>query len=77
MTRPILSPLLSQLKNLWHSTRDKLSLSGWLGVILSLAMGIFGLRYAYQSRVLAYQSMKLAEWTAKKDFIEMCLSMNV
>lgn len=56
--------------------REKLSLSGWLGLIVSLIVGVLALQYAYQSQVLAYKSMKLAEWTAKKDFLEMCLNMN-
>lgn len=71
------SPLWSRLEQIWHATRDKLSLSGWLGVIVSLAVGVLALRYAYQSEVLAYKSVKLAEWTAKKDFLEICLNMNV
>lgn len=73
-----LSPLTwSRFKGIWHATRNKLSLSGWLGVMVSLAVGIPALRYAYQSQILAYKSMKLAEWTAKKDFLDICLNMNV
>lgn len=67
----------SRLKVIWRATRDKMALSGWLGVIVSLVVGIPALLYAYQSRVLADKSMKLAEWTAKKDFLEMCLNVNV
>lgn len=69
---------------IWHSMQnaahilvEKLSLSGWLGLLASLAMGILALRYAYDSQVLAYQQVKLAEWTAKKDFLELCQSSEV
>ena len=66
-----------RIENVWRAMRDSLSLPGWLGVTATLATGILALRYAYQSQVLAYRSMKLAEWTAKKDFLEMCQLANV
>lgn len=71
------SLLWSRFEQTWHATIHTLSLSGWVGVVVSLIMGIFALRYAYQSKAIASQSLKLAEWSAKKEFLEMCLNVNV
>ena len=48
----------------------KYELSTWLGVALTLVVGSASLRYAYVA-------MKIAEWTAAKDFYELCQSLNV
>lgn len=59
------------------SKSGKLSISGWLSLVISLATGLLALRYAYNSQVLAYKSMELAEWTAKKDFLALCQDSEV
>ena len=58
--------LARSLTHLWMSHK----LPTWLGVALTLAAGSASLRYAYVT-------MKIAEWTAAKDFHELCQSLNV
>ena len=58
--------LAKSLKHLWMSHK----MSTWLGVALTLVVGGASLRYAYVA-------MKIAEWTAAKDFHELCQSLNV
>lgn len=50
--------------------RQRCTLSAWLGVSSALVIGGISLRYAYVSIVLA-------EWTAKKEFQQLCQSLNV
>lgn len=57
--------------------QKNVSLPSWLAIISSMVMGVLGLRYAYLSQVLAFQSMELAKWTAMKDFQESCSAAKV
>ena len=50
--------------------RQRYLLSTWLGILIALAVGSTTLRYAYVT-------IKLAEWTARKDFQEYCQSQKV
>lgn len=70
---------LSQIPKFWSAlhqlgaaARQRCSVSTWLGITATFVIGGLGLRYAYQQQMLASQSMKLAEWTARKDFWEVC-----
>ncbi|KAK3176617.1 hypothetical protein OEA41_007940 [Lepraria neglecta] len=39
---------------------------------MSIIIGGLGLLYAYNQQVLAFEAVRLAEWTALKDFRELC-----
>lgn len=56
---------------------EQVSIATWLSLLAALLVGAFGLRYAYNQQELAYQAMKLAKWTAKKDFLELCRETEV
>jgi hypothetical protein len=71
---PSLRPSLS-----WKSVRSTLSVSektsaqlGWAVAFLSVLFTIVTLSPAFRSQSLSEKSLKLAEWTALKDFIEEC-----
>lgn len=67
-----MSKCWTQVQGLGATARQKCSLSIWLGIAATVVIGGLGLRYAYVQQILAYQSMRLAEWTAMKDFKEIC-----
>ena len=62
----------AKLQNIWNATGRKLAWSTWLAISISIIVGGLGLRYAYVQTVLSYEALKLAEWTARKDFGELC-----
>lgn len=71
---PSLRPSLS-----WKSVRSTLTVSektsaqlGWAVAFLSVVFTIVTLSPAFRSQSLSEKSVKLAEWTALKDFIEEC-----
>ncbi len=68
-----IEPLIRQcqptLQSCW-ATNWQVSTGTWLSLLAALIVGVFGLRYTYQA-------MKLAEWTARKDFLELCRETQV
>ena len=64
-------------KAFWTKVSDRWSLTACLTLLTTILVGAFGLRYAYVQQKLAYESMKLAEWTAKKDLLELCEQLHV
>lgn len=68
-----LSKCWAQVRTYSTAIRQKCSLSVWLAIATSVIIGAVGLRYAYVQQILAYRSLTLAEWTAAKDFRELCL----
>ena len=67
----------AKLQDIWNTTRRKFTLSTWLAISISVIVGGLGLRYAYVQVVLGYEALRLAEWTAKKDFWELCQEQRV
>ena len=67
----------AKLQNIWNATRRKLSLSTWLAISISIIVGGLGLRYAYVQVLLSYEALRLAKWTARKDFWEICQEQKV
>ena len=62
----------AKLQVISTATRRKYTLSTWLAISISVIVGSLGLRYAYVQIVLSNESLKLAQWTARKDFWEIC-----
>ena len=60
----------TRLQKCLTSLGQRYTLATWLGVAVTLVIGGVSLRYAYVS-------IKLAEWTARKDFQESCRSLSV
>ena len=66
-----------------HACRDrprprrKFTLSTWLAISISIIVGGLGLRYAYVQVLLGYDALRLAKWTARKDFWEICQQQKV
>ena len=68
-----LGNLCACLSKCWTRLQKNLisiALPTWMAVIMTLIIGGASLRYAYMT-------IELAEWTAKKDFHELCQSLNV
>lgn len=65
------------LQDIWDTTRRKFTLSNWLAISISVIVGGLGLRYACVQIVLSYEALRLAEWTARKDFWELCQEQKV
>ncbi len=68
------------LEYMWaclETTRRKFTLSTWLVIGISVIVGGLGLRYAYVQVVLSYEALRLAKWTARKDFWELCQEQKV
>ena len=59
-----------KLKSSTSTIRRKCTPSTWLAIMITLIIGGVSLRYAYVS-------IRLAEWTARKDFHELCQSLEV
>ena len=62
----------SQVQDWITIARQKCSLLTWLGIAATVIIGASGLRYSYVQQMLAVESTRLAEWTARKDFREIC-----
>ncbi|KAK0513568.1 hypothetical protein JMJ35_003932 [Cladonia borealis] len=62
----------AKLQSICNATRRKFALSTWLAISISIIVGGLGLRYAYLQAVLGNKTLRLAEWTARKDFWELC-----
>lgn len=67
----------AKLQNIWNATRRKYALSTWLAIGISVIIGGLGLRYAYIQVLLSYEALRLAKWTARKDFWELCQEQKV
>ena len=67
----------AKLQNIWNATRRKYTLSTWLAISISVMVGGLGLRYAYIQMVLSIDTLRLAKWTARKDFWEICEEQKV
>ena len=67
----------AKLQNIWNAIRRKFALSTWLTISISVIVGGLGLKYAYVQVVLSYEALKLAKWTARKDFWELCREQKV
>ena len=67
----------TKLQDIWNATRRKPILSTWLAISISIIVGGLGLRYAYVQMVLSNEALRLAEWTARKDFWELCHEQRV
>ena len=67
----------AKLLNICNATGRKLTLSTWLAVSISIIVGGLGLRYAYIQVVLSNETLRLAKWTARKDFWEICQKQKV
>ena len=67
----------AKLLNICYATGRKLTLSTWLAVSISVIVGGLGLRYAYIQVVLSNETLRLAKWTARKDFWEICQKQKV
>ncbi len=68
--RLCLSKCWTKLQKNLISLGQTYTLPTWLGVMMTLIIGGVSLRYAYMS-------IELAEWTARKDYYEICQSLNV
>ena len=66
-----------KLQNIWNAARRKPALSTWLAISISIIVGGLGLTYAYVQVVLRYEALKLAKWTARKDFWDLCREQEV
>ena len=62
----------AKLQVIYTATRRRYALSTWLAISISIIIGSLGLRYAYVQVVLSNESLRLAQWTARKDFWEIC-----
>ena len=67
----------ANLQGIWNATRRKFTLSTWLAISISVIVGRLCLRYAYVQVVLSYEALRLAKWTARKDFWELCQEQKV
>ena len=67
----------AMLQDIWNATRRKFALSTWLAISISVIIGGLGLRYAFVQVVLSYETLRLAKWTARKDFWELCQEQKV
>ena len=67
----------AKLQVIYTATRRKYTLSTWLAISISIIVGSLGLRYAYVQILLSNESLRLAEWTARKDFWEICSAQKV
>ena len=68
--RTCLTESWSKLKHGFSVIKQRFTLSIWLTIMISLVVGVVGLRYTDKAT-------KLALWTATKDFYEHCQSQNV
>lgn len=67
----------AKLQDTFDATRRKFTLSTWLAISISVIFGGLGLRYAYIQIVLSYEGLRLAQWTARKDFWQICQEQRV
>ena len=67
----------AMLQDIWDAARRKFALSTWLAISISVIIGGLGLRYAFVQVVLSYETLRLAKWTARKDFWELCQERKV
>lgn len=61
--------VLPRIGHCW-ATVPQVSTGIWLSLLVALVVGPLGVRYAYQA-------MSLAQWTARKDFLESCRQARV
>ena len=66
----LLHRFAAKLCQFWGTYTQKWSMTARLTFLLSVIVGAFGLRFAYQAMVLA-------TWTARKDFVESCREVQV
>lgn len=67
-----LNKVQGQTRCSWATLRARWSVTAALTLLATIVIGGLGLRYAYVQQQLAYRGMKLAQWTAQKDFLELC-----
>ena len=67
----------AKLQVIYTATRRKYTLSTWLAISISIIVGGLGLRYAYIQVVLSYGALRLAYWTARSAFWNLCQTQRV
>lgn len=63
--------MLGEATGGWQYLQTEVHMLTWIAISMSIIIGDLGLLYAYNQQVPAFEAVRLAEWTALKDFREL------